>query len=133
MKKTAIAIILAACVSAAVLAEEKPANPAAFTIGLMSESASKSTENSEIMTRGDLQDAMHKRCLNTRLKDSASVARASAFCQEYIADLTKPRDLSVLDFMWLLGTLEIMTSSEATKEEKTRANHGLVKFIARDR
>ena len=133
MKKTAIAMILAACVSTATSEEIKPTNPAAFSIGLISDRAGESHEDTEVMTRAGLQDAMHKRCLGDQLKKNTSVAKASGLCKKFIADLTKPKKLSALDFMWLEMTIATMTSKDATSADKAAAHLGFVEFISNHR
>ena len=133
LKISAAIAIVSLSLSAIAEPVDRHTNPADFSLGLINQTAIDDAENEKASTRSGLQDLMHNRCLSASLQENTPVEKAQRSCRNFMASMTKPRKLSVLDFLWLQGTFEIITSETATKDEKTAANHGLVNFIKNNR
>lgn len=129
MKKTTLALLLATSLSPLAGAETTPTNPAAFSVDLINQAAKEDAENKKASTRNGLQDILHNRCLRSSLDSDTPVEEAQRSCRDFIAAMTKPRRVSVLDLLWLQTTFETITSKTATAEEKHDANYGLIEFI----
>ncbi|MBL4783169.1 MAG: hypothetical protein JKX92_13080 [Porticoccaceae bacterium] len=134
MKKIPLTLLLVTSLStlavpAIAASELNSLSLAAYTVNLMGNQASGSMENKNLKTRTGLKDSLHKKCLTGELEKNTSVEKASAICQDFMSAMTKPRKLSVIDFMWLQMTMKTITSKTATMDEKKAANHGLIALI----
>ena len=133
LKNTAAIAILALSLTATADPADKPINPADFSLEQINQAATKDAQDKKSSTRSGLEDMLHNRCLRSSLDENTPVEKAQRSCRDFMAAMTKPRKLSVLDFLWLQGTFETITSKTATKDEKEAANHGLVNFIKNNR